>query len=550
MNCKKCGAPLDNNATFCGQCGTPVEPQINDQMANQQSNMNQPTPDIFQTVEPIQPEVQPIPTVEPIQPEVQPIPTVEPVQPEVQSVPPVEPMPSIETPSFDPISDNEETKKKHSALPIILIVLVLLGIGAFLVYKFFFNKPDKVVKGLINNAYDKFETSLKKYDVKDESVLVNADLTINTNIEGMEDLNGVKFNITSGMDYKNNKFEFGLSYLENDNKVLDALMYLLDKNAYLVLKDIYTNPIKINTEEIKFEEITTEATSVKPEDIEFLMKRFKDIFLDSLNMNDFKQSSATITLDGKDTKVKKVSYTLDDVKTRNLINNIIDNMSNDKEFMEKLASLSNTDVETLKEELKSSKVDSNSENDETIKFDIYTKGVTDDFVGMDIELSNASNIKIRKNNENTTVEANMSGVLINLTIKEESEEKSTIDININVLGQEITGQIISEEKVIDPKTTESKVIFNMKYQEQEIGYTLNMKQQLGANIADIDISNAKATEELTEEELNLIEQKLMEKLAGSKLYNFINTQMEKTLDSIDEKNDFEYSEYENYDYSL
>lgn len=533
MNCKKCGAPLDNNATFCGQCGTPVEPQINDQISNPQSNMNQPTPDIFQTVEPIQPGVQPIPTVEPVQP-----------------IPTVEPMPQLETPSFDPISNDEETKKKRSALPIILIVLVLLGIGGFLAYKFFFNKPDKVVKGLINNAYDKFETSLKKYDVKDESVLVNADLTINTNIEGMEDLNGVKFNITSGMDYKNNKFEFGLSYLENDNKVLDALMYLLDKNAYLVLKDIYTTPIKINTEEIDFQEITTEAASIKPEDIEFLMKRFKNIFLESLNMNDFKQSSATITLDGKETKVKKISYTLDGAKAKNLVNNIIDNMSNDKEFMDKLADLSSIDAETLKQQLKDSKIDSAPESDGSIKFDIYTKGVTDDFVGMDIGLANSSDIKIRKNNDTTTIEASLSGVIMNITIKEESKEKSTMDININVLGQEITGQIVAEEKEVDSKTTESKVTFNMKYQEQEIGYILNMKEQIGANIADIDISNARAAEEITEEELNQIQQKLMEKLAGSKLYNFINGQMEKTLGAIEEKNSFDYDyDIDSFDYS-
>ena len=171
--------------------------------------------------------------------------------------------------------------------------------------------------------------------------------------------------------------------------------------------------------------------------------------------------------------------------------------------------------------------------------------MTDDFVGMDIELANNSDIKIRKNNDNTTIEANMSGVLIKLTIKEENKEKSTIDININILGQEITGKIIVEEKEIDSKTTETKITFNMKYQEQEIGYTLNMKEQIGANIADIDVTNAQETEQITEEELNLIQQKIMEKLAGSKLYNFINTQIENTLNSIDEANNFEYSEFEN-----
>lgn len=43
MNCKYCGKPLQNGATFCGECGGKVEnPQQNAQYANQQNfNQNQ-----------------------------------------------------------------------------------------------------------------------------------------------------------------------------------------------------------------------------------------------------------------------------------------------------------------------------------------------------------------------------------------------------------------------------------------------------------------------------------------------------------------------------
>ena len=354
----------------------------------------------------------------------------------------------------------------------------------------------------------------------------------------------MKFNLTTGMDYKNKKLEMGLSYLEDNNKILDVLMYVLDKNAYAVLKDIYSNPIKINTEDIDLDEILNNKLSA--EDTEFIAKEFKNILIESLDMNDFKKSSDTITLNGSETKVNKISYVLDDAKAKKLINNIIDNTLKNNELINKLAEITDEDAETLKQGLKDSKIESdNILNGKTINYSIYTKGVKDDFVGMDIELPENSNIKIRKNNDNTTVSANISGVSIMLTIKEESKEKATIDMKINVAGEEITGTAAIENKEIDEKNSESKMTMSITYQEQTVGLTLNMKQQIGADIANVDITNAKAMEELTEEEMTQIEQIIMEKLMNSKLYNLINSQMQDTLGSMEDDYSYDYSELEN-----
>lgn len=44
MNCKNCGSKLKDNATFCGECGAPVENQQNNQQNVQYANQNNYTP--------------------------------------------------------------------------------------------------------------------------------------------------------------------------------------------------------------------------------------------------------------------------------------------------------------------------------------------------------------------------------------------------------------------------------------------------------------------------------------------------------------------------
>ena len=179
----------------------------------------------------------------------------------------------------------------------------------------------------------------------------------------------------------------------------------------------------------------------------------------------------------------------------------------------------------------------NSTDDGTTTFNIYTKGIKDEFVGLDLELPENSNIKIRKEDNNTIISSNLSGMSSIFTIKEESKNKYTIDIKLNVLSEEVTGTITVENKPIDTKKSSSTIVANLTYQKQTIKMTFNMTQQLDAKIADINTKNAKKIEDISEEEMNQITQKIMEKLQKSKIYKSI-MEYEESLNS-----------YNNYNYN-
>ncbi len=109
MYCKQCGTKLDDNAKFCGYCGTPVEQRGISQTAVIPENMVIPEPVVeIEPVVELEPVVEPDPIVE-IEPVVEPEPIVElePVvepEPIVEIEPIMEPEPVVES---KPVADTE-----------------------------------------------------------------------------------------------------------------------------------------------------------------------------------------------------------------------------------------------------------------------------------------------------------------------------------------------------------------------------------------------------------------------------------------------------------
>ena len=593
MNCKKCGAPLENNSKFCGVCGSIQEPNIQQTDVIQQPGIVQPVPNMVQPEQPgvvqpapnmvqpeqpgmvqpapnmvqpeqpgmvqpapnmVQPEqpgiVQPAPNmvqpeqpgiVQPapnmVQPEqpgiVQPVPNM--VQPEqpgmVQPVPTVEPinmsndmLPPIGT---TPQDEEPQEKKKHSVLPAILIILILLVVAAFCIYKFLFNKPDKIVKGLINTAYDKFENIIvdtQKYDFENEPIIVNGDLTLDTNIEGLENLKDIKLEYKTGIDSKNKKIEVGGLIKEDNEELLNAAMYLLDNNAYLSLKDIYPSLIKINDTEMNFNFYDLIEKNYTQEDIKFIVKSYKDILIESLDMNDFKASNDKIEIDGKEIKVSKLTYDLNQKNLKKLSDKIIEKTLENEELMSKLTKVTGTSVEQLKSELEESKNEPESES-YVLQFtiNIYTKPITNEFVGMDILNDSIGNVEIRNSKDKITMNLKSDETSAIYTIKTNGKESITIEYKGMIDDEESTSTMTITSKEIDSKNAEGTLKINVNKGNKTFNISSNYKITAGESFADIDTTNSKFINELTPEEQSQIYLDIMTKLQNSKLYNMINS---------------------------
>lgn len=532
MICKNCGSQLEEGSKFCGICGTKVEDNEQIQPLNEV-----PTTESVENVDlGIGANNSDVNTVENVEP------TINSVVDNAQSSS-VEPAQNL---NVEPVQDSSlgvsntevdnsfsEKPKKNFVGPIIGIIALLFIVGGIYCY---FNNKSRTVKSLINNAYEKFDklTLKDEFNIEEKSILLTGDLSITTNIPELSDLSGEKFNYTIGLDYPNKKMEMGASLEENGLKIIDAAMYFMDNSAYVSLKDDFDKLIKIDGVDLGEIFSATTSSNLTEADIKYLVKAYKDILIDSLDIDDFVKSSATITLNGKDTKVSKLTYDMTSERAIKLVNNIIDGTLKDSKLLDILSKATGSSVDELKDELSSSKISNTSSSNSTITFDIYTKGFNNEFVGMDIQ----GIIQIRKNDDGVTIEAGMGSEKISLVIKSLSDDSCIIELNSNITGAEFSGSLSITGKEVSKDLYEGSIILSVNYQGNSLGITSNYKEQLGAEIANIDVSNAVSYENLTEADMNKLSENILTKIEGSNLYKII------------ENFSFDSSYDYNYDYDL
>lgn len=569
MICKNCGAQLEEGTKFCGSCGAKVEEEITPNAENTQiiDNIN-PLADLTTD---LNKEVPANPVVEPVSPTDNVVPmdnsiadinpadinpfvgmnTVDnavpaentnPVEPTVSSVSPVDnginvPVEPAVAP-VSPVVDNtvntdalntapavslvessnagsseESGKKKKSFVgPVIGIILVLLIVGGAYLY---YTSPRRIVKNLINKAYSEART-VELVDFKKNTVLVTGDMSIKTNIVDFNRLNGEKINFTSGIDYTNKKMEVGLALEEQGVSLIDAAMYVLNNKAYASLKGDYDKLIEIDGVDV--DELFKSFDEMNTEDINYVISASRDIIINSIDMGDFTKSSANITLDGKDTKVTKLTYEVTEARMYKFLNNVIDNIIKDKKLVGILAENTGMTNDEVIADLKDSKIDvSTATSEQKVAIDIYTKGINNEFAGMDI----AGFIQVRKNKDNTTIEAGMGSEKVTIVIKKVNDDTTSITCTLNMGGESVElNATMSSKKVSDTNTTGS-FSFTISSGSEYFTVEANFDEKLGVAIADIDTTGAVSVDEISDAGAERIASNIEKRFMDSNIYKFV-----------------------------
>ena len=427
---------------------------------------------------------------------------------------------------------------------ILIIVLGIVGVGALGVCGYLLYtknaSPDKIFRDVINTVYSDFEKMMTSEAVitTGNKYELTGDLKLNSNMEELKSITDYKLEFKAAIDTKSKQFEGNLGLSKNNKTEIEASAYLLNNNIYVGITDVTSKLLKIDNSLIDLSEVNT--TNISKEDIIYIVKTIKDLYLDTVKKEQFEEKDDTIVLDGKDTKVKVITYKLNEESGPKIINDIIDGMLKNKDLLQKIADISATKVADIENTLKDLKdnTDSESSESEELIINLYLKGTK--LVKLDaIEESVEFEITLLDNKTLITLNDDESKESFKVDIVKNNDNYK-IDFNFKTDGNEITGKVDIDYKEIDNKNAEGSIKFSLSIktdgQTTELGFDINYKLKTDFNFKSINESNSIPFEEMPDEE----QQKLMDKLMDIDLLKDLLMPFDNNSDFDDDWDDWDF----------
>lgn len=492
---------------------------------------------------------------------------------------------TLETPTIEqtntakenPLNNIFNKLKKFGLSKVIAIAAVIVVLVALIIVKTALSTPKQAFKNAINELYK--ETSrylndaddfLNKYNLEKETVINNVEFKIDSNIEDFNsslEETGINIKDTTikakvGYNLDKEELVFGGS-LKGESEEISLDAYAIDDNVY-IKTNLYDDIIKAensygspfaNIDELK--EYNKIMKNLDFKTYDSILKSITNALNNSLNSDDMEKESDEIDIVDSSVKVTKNSYELDDKALSNIIRDTIEQLLDDKDFIDNLADTLDIKKDDLEDSLKDLRKSAKDiEYDEKLVINIYTKGLLNSFTGFSLEIERDEYFTYFTDGKNTeiTFDNNQEGYSeTKINIQAVKDGKET-DVTVKYNGEEIitaTIKELSEEKVDldfelkeDKETVASGTIyltvkeekdnisgdFELRFEQDKEYLNLkgNYKTEIGGKLTTIDPEKAIDENEIDENELmaNLEEIAKKDKVLSSLYDNYY----ESTLD--------------------
>ena len=361
--------------------------------------------------------------------------------------------------------DNETstTKKKPPIILFVLIALIIIISGVMVCNSFIFNNPKKIFTTVSN-------TLLKNANNINISTKTNIDYNISINVSSEDEntqqildiINELKLKGTFASDANNNVMNGIISY--KDDELLNYGIQGNNEALYVKLNNLYDKTIKINTSN-QSESITEYSTDIN--DYNVVVNSLSNAISNALNNANYRKETTEIN----NQKVKKVTLLLDEKFLTELCNILLQ----DRSFLESYSKITNKDESSIEQMLKDAVKEVANNNEE---LSVYLL-----------------------KNELKRIEYAGGESIITVDINDNQYEFNISESNVSKYNGTIKISTMSNQKLLS-------ISVNMLEEKLNIDVNTIYSVDNNKEIELFDTSDAIDYQELTEEDINNITQKL------------------------------------------
>ncbi len=458
-------------------------------------------------------------------------------------------------------------KKKNKPLIITIILGIIIGLAAlgyFVIYPFivnqFFSDPRKVYETVIRTAFKGLEDNVT--EVVHDKAIMDLQFSFDSNIPTIQSYGGYKYGLNIGLDPVNKLLQAGFTVLDKNNVGHNMNAYIKDGKQYLRFSSkrelIYAGEASLSDllgeTEADYSEIFSTIEQTNTEDINYLVNKLSDLLVTSIDESKLSKEDASIKVNGNTLKVTNNKYQVDAELFEKTMKHILQGLNKDKKVVKILAESFGVEEkkveETITSLISSTSMDEGTDKKLVYTLSIYTtKGLKPDVIGYGIknnqddstfhyyttenyfevrgyivdkdeetnrETENTIDIIGETSGGKTNVSISYNDTeLITLNIKEWSDTKKDFTYELKLAeNSTINGKILIEKVVKEKKITNS-IDFSLEMGEQFISFSIDLSEDWGSEIANINTTEAVTmTDDQIEEQFNLFIQGLADTPIG------------------------------------
>lgn len=473
-------------------------------------------------------------------------------------------------PEPEPIKRKEKKNVNYKKILVIfLVILVFILIGGLIFgLTQSFTSPYKIYKIALNEGYNyannyikELESKQLNYDISKDTLLNSGSIKFGTNLEELDFLNDILLNYKINLDIKKDELDASLDFKQNNKKLIDFEAYVRDQKLVLTDSDIFDKSILISN--VGKTDLSGLKKSLDYNDILNVIKCVKDYTLNNLDKDKLSKVKDTVTVNGEKIKVNSSIYSLNQNDVKEMYLGIIDTILNDSNALNSLANImgyTRKDMKSYLNQLKEKEIETKD-----LQVKIYTRGLNNVLVGFGLtygkqdvinygvkDKTTETNIIFDEGKVNIISKDKISDVLIDtldaslkLKINDNGDTKDVI-FDGNIGDSEIQGSIKLVVKMIGDKrkTVNLIVDFDGDLEGEEVKFNLNIDNmtQVGDKLNNVDILKATDVNDLSEDELNLIQSNLEKVVKDIPFINYFLTFKKDLCNDFDLSSDCECNE--------